>query len=68
MEWNSRILSRALIGTFGTRSRTQSKAEWAGVKTCDVVLEVNRKSVTTVQQFQTEWRRKQEASGASRPV
>lgn len=46
-------------GVVVTGVESQSKAERAGVKTGDVVLEVNRKSVTTVEQFKTEWARNQ---------
>ena len=34
-----------------------SKAAWAGVRPGDVVLEVNRKLVSSVDQFKTEWNR-----------
>ena len=45
-------------GVVITGVEPRSKAAWAGVRPGDVVLEVNRKPVTSVDQFKTEWNRK----------
>jgi serine protease Do len=44
-------------GVAITGVEPRSKAAWAGVKLGDVVLEVNRKPVSSVEQFKTEWNR-----------
>ena len=44
-------------GVVITGVEPHSKAAWAGVRPGDVVLEVNRKLVSSVDQFKTEWNR-----------
>ncbi len=44
-------------GVVITGVEPRSKAAWAGVRPGDVVLEVNRKPVSSVEQFKAEWNR-----------